>query len=156
MLKHLRISVIFLAVFAFLAACAPSAQEAEQAEHALERFFVALVRGYYPEAVDLYGGSYETLIHYSPDIDPEDHESLWEYGCKTSGIQCMPVRVVDMEKKPFSREYIFTVEFHSPEEGMVMRYGGTSGSFAENRFEYHVIRGSDGKYRVMDMPVYAP
>jgi hypothetical protein len=156
MSTHTRILAVLLGVFALLAACAPSALEAEQAEHALERFFVALVRGYYTEAVDLYGGSYETLISYSPDIDPQDHELLWEYGCKTSGIQCMPVRVVEVEKKPFSKEFIFTVEFHSPEEGMVYRYGGTSGSYAEHRFEYHVIRGSDGKYRVMDMPVYAP
>jgi hypothetical protein len=62
---------------------------AEYAADALLSFFSALANELYPEAVRLYGGSYEILRGWNPDQDPADLTGLWQSACRYNGLQCL-------------------------------------------------------------------
>ena len=151
-----RYFYLFLLILLFTACRADS--DTDQAERALIRFFDLLSNEAYPAAAELYGGSYETLQAFNPDLDPNNHEALWRNGCQVNGLQCRPVYSVTLiEHKP-PGEYVFIVEFTDSEGNRLVIEGccGETVSPPISRFEYRVVNLGDQQYRILDPPVYVP
>jgi hypothetical protein len=150
---------IFLALMALLAACQPSNQGAGSAEETLQDYFAALNAGQYEQIDQLFGGEYDTLAGWNPDIDPGDHATLWEAGCTRNGLQCLPVRSVSL-KEQAGDVYIYNVEFTGRDGNLFVRGPCCGATETEtpstSKFEYRVQKSADGKYSVLDLPVYIP
>lgn len=154
----MRLMIILFLIVILMAACSAAVQEWEAAQEALVDYFAALHQGQYSQAVDLYGGSYENLIAMNPQIAPDDFAALWESGCTLNGLQCLPVRSATL-KEQGDNTFVFTVEFNNP-DGSRFVLGPCCGASATEmppveQFTYQVVK-KDGKYLVLDLPVYVP
>lgn len=146
-------------VILLLSTCENKSGESEPARQALITFFSELSRGNYENASQLYGGSYEILTSFNPDIDADDHVALWENGCKINGLQCLTTRRIAFNELNDKGEYIFTVEFNTPDGTLFVLEaccGENQSTTSQFQFEYRVMEGKDGKFLVLDMPVYMP
>ncbi len=142
-----------------LAACGFAVQEGDAARQTLESYFEALNRGDYAKAAALYGGEYETLTGWNPDVDPHDRAILWERGCQQNGLQCLTVRSATL-KDQNGEAFTFIVEFNNP-DGSLFVLGPCCGADEtdmppQSKFNYRVIKSAEGKFLVMDLPVYVP
>jgi len=150
---------LFLIIAALLAACAPAPVRSDTAARALVTFFEYLNQGQYTEADALYGGDYETLTYWNPDLDPSDHAALWERGCLQNGLQCLTVQSATF-KGHHGDTYIFFVEFSTADGSLFVRgpcCGATETEMpSESRFEYRVAEIAAGQFKVLEMPVYVP
>lgn len=151
--------ILFILLVQLLSACASQPSDSEQARQALTGFFDALSKGHYSDAVSLYGGSYEILVGYNPEINPDDQAALWQNGCQVNGLQCLTVRSATFKELNSDGEYLFTVEFNAP-DGSLFERGACCGEEPTTppqfQFEYRVVEGGDGRFRVLDLPVYVP
>lgn len=142
-----------------LSSCATNTVKKDQAHQALEDFFERLAEGEYEAAAAQYGGSYKTLVSFNPDMDPNDHAALWQSGCQVNGLQCLTIRTATFNEVTDIGEYIFTVEFKT-QDGSLFELGACCGEDPTTppqfQFEYRVVEGGDGQFRVLDMPVYVP
>ena len=163
-------SIIFLFVL-ILISCAPSAASGPQptntslpsttseARDVLVNFLTLLHTKNYADAVPLYGGDYDQLKVFNTEINPEDHLALWTWACNNQLLQCLEVRSATFEQQ-VGDSYIFQVEF-SNADGSLFVLGPCCGSNATemppvSQFEYTVMRNTDGKFVVMNMPPYVP
>jgi hypothetical protein len=112
----------------------------------------------YAAAAALYGGSYETLIGWNPEIDPQDHAALLENGCTINGLQCLYPTSVTLQTSS-SDTYQFLVEFEQ-DDGSLLTAGPCCGSDAstppQTEFTYTVVANGDGGYLVQELPPYLP
>lgn len=151
-------SLLILAIL-LLSACDRNANPSESARQALISFFSELSNGDYAKAVTLYGGSYEVLANFNPDLDADDHAALWKNGCQINGLQCLTIRTMTFKELLESGEYIFTLEFNDPAGDLFVLEaccGENPTTTPQFQFEYRVVEGRDGKMRVLDLPVYLP
>lgn len=138
----------------------PPPVEEEYAKVALIVFFDRLQAGDYELAVDLYGGTYDVLAGFNPEIDPNDLAGLWRNGCSINGLRCLKTRSITLVEQPSAEEYIFDVEF-STREGDLFVLGPCCGVTETEQptvsnFPVHVTKGDDGRFRVLDLPPYTP
>ena len=113
----------------------------------------------YAEAVPLYGGEYEQLQVFNPEIDPNDKLALWTWVCDNQLLQCLEVRSVTF-KEQVGDPYIFQVEFNNA-DGSLFVLGACCGANETemppvSQFEFSVARTADGKFVVMNTPPYVP
>ena len=142
----------------------PGAQvpaEQELALRALTDFFEHLNAGRYPEASQLFGGSYQVVVDHNPNLAPQDHAALLRSACTTNGFRCLRTQSARLqEQMPARAEFCFLVEFSTPEGELFVRGPCCGASETEmppqSAFTFAVIRGEDGVYRVQDLPVYVP
>lgn len=132
---------------------------ANEAYDILINFFALLNAGKYNEADALYGGSYEQLQVFNPDVDSSNHAALWAGACERSGLQCLKVRTATF-KFLQGDTYIFQVEF-SNTDGSLFVLGPCCGADETemppvSQFEYRVSRKTPGKFSVIDLPPYVP
>jgi hypothetical protein len=132
----------------------------ELARQALVEFFDRLHAGDYAGASELYGGSYEVLIGYNPDLDPQDHEALFRKACTINGAQCLKVRRAVPEGRVAGNGFRFLVEFQH-DNGAPFLLGPCCGANEtdqppQSRFLYTVERSNEGSYLVLNRPVYVP
>ncbi len=149
-----------LIFFITLLICACSSQDdAEPARQALISFFDQLAAGDYTAAVEQYGGSYNTLVEFNPELDPNDYPALWQNGCQINGLQCLTVRSALLGEPMTAGEYVFTVEFNNP-DGSLFELGACCGETAEtpstSQFAIRVAKDENGRFCVLDLPVYVP
>ena len=169
-MKQILLCLVSMLVIA-LAACQPGAaakptpnlvpsdDEALAAE-ALFAFFDTLQAGDYAEAAQQFGGSYDVLTGYNPEVDPADVATLWRNGCSINGLNCLKARDLTLADRPAEGEYLFNVQF-STREGELFVLGPCCGVDKTQQppvslFPIRVARGEDGRYRVMDLPPYTP
>jgi hypothetical protein len=131
---------------------------ASEAYNTLINFLTFLHTKKYAEAVPLYGGEYEQLQVFNPEIDPNDHLALWALACDNQLLQCLEVRSATFQQL-VGDSYIFQVEFSNP-DGSQFVLGPCCGANETemppiSQFEYTVSRRSDGKFVVMNTP-YVP
>lgn len=136
----------------------PPAEDPAAAEDALLAFFDRLHRGEYAAAAELFGGSYETLIGWNPEIDPQDHAALLENGCTINGVQCLnPLSVTLQTSSP--QAYEFLVEFEE-DDGSLFTVGPCCGADEstppQTQFTYTVAADGDGGFLVEGLPPYLP
>jgi hypothetical protein len=153
-----------LALAAALAGCAgprlSQPDDAQLAEEALVAFFADLQAGRYAQAAEAYAGTYETMIDHNPSLDPADHAALFRNACTINGAQCLEVRSAELLPTVAAQEFRFEVEFQL-EDGAVFVQGPCCGGSETDfppvsAFTYTVSKGGDGRFRILDMPVYMP
>lgn len=132
---------------------------ASEAHDVLINFLTMLHTKNYGEAVPLYGGEYEQLQVFNPEIDPNDHVTLWTWACDHQLLQCLEVRSATF-KELRGDSYIFQVEFNNP-DGSLFVLGPCCGANETemppvSQFEYTVSRNTDHRFVVMNMPPYVP
>lgn len=162
-------------LFIFLAACATNAtptheiflplsgsssDDLARAAESLNKYFNALHAGQYEQATAHYGGSYEVLQGYNPDLNPDDHAALFKNGCEFNGLQSKPIKTLVEQTAVSPTEFHFLVEFQN-DDGSLFVQGPCCGATEEemppvSQFEYTVVLGLDGKYRVLELPIYVP
>ncbi len=130
-----------------------------EAQKVLIEFFDLLHSKQYSEAGILYGGDYEQLQVFNADADPADHAALWSWSCEMSGLQCLKVRNATFKEEQ-GDTFIFQVEFNDS-DGNLFVLGPCCGADETemppvSQFEYKVMKSSDGKFLVMDLPPYVP
>jgi hypothetical protein len=138
-----------------------SGTDTERAKGALIEFFEHLNNGDYLSASSLYGGSYEVLAEYNPELDPEDSAALFRNACTINGFQCLQVQSVTLRQGgAHTGEYRFLVEFLAPDGGRFVLdpcCGATEADMPpRSQFVFTVARSGEGVYQVQDLPVYAP
>ena len=136
------------------------AEEAARAQEALVTFFDKLAAGRYGEAVTYYGGGYEMLREWNPNITSNDYPTLWRNGCSINGLNCLATRSVTAGGITSNEEYLFSVDF-STREGERFVLGPCCGVTETEQpprtfFDIRVVRVEDGRYRVIDLPPYMP
>ena len=151
MKRFIWLLIVALAVSLF-GAYAFGIGDSEEAKKNLVAFFEFLNRGDYDKAVELYGGSYEMLVEFNPVLDLGDHPALLKNGCEINGLQCLTVLTADFKGKNSEGEYIFVVQFKDADGNLFVRQ--TPDVPPVFIFEYHVVKGNDGTYHVLDLPVY--
>ena len=132
------------------------------ARQSLIRFFHALKQGDYETAVNLYGGSFETMVEDNPSMDPNDHGGLFEAACTMNGAQCLDVRsaLKDPAEAGTGGAYFFLVEFNQA-DGSRFSLGpccgdNSAGAAAQTQFRFEVREMDDHQFRVVTPPVYMP
>lgn len=130
------------------------------AQGVLVSFLDSLHGGKYAEAVQLYGGTYETMIDHNPGVNPDDRAVLLRYACTTNGMLCLQMKSVSLDKKVSDSEFIFKVEYLD-EAGNLFMLGPCCGGEDENlppqsQFYFTVEKTDDNRFVVMDMPPYSP
>jgi hypothetical protein len=137
-------------------ACA-SQNDGEQAEVALQRYFSSLHEGDFTAAAELYGGSYDQLAAWNPDLHPDDHAALLQRGCLVNGLQCLPVMSIDSRQHSGLDTYEITIQLENP-DGSVYTLTSTDAAAAGNReqskFVYTVVRSGKG-FVIRELPPYA-
>ena len=158
--------VLCLFVAAVLVSCASKEKptvtpqaEAEQAKHTLIDFFSLLNAKEYADADAMYGDTYDQLQVFNPDVNINDHATLWKRACEMSGLQCLPVRTATLTHEE-SDTYVFAVEFSNADDSLFV-LGPCCGSNATemppvSQFEYTVMKNAAGKFVVMNLPPYVP
>lgn len=138
----------------------PSGAVPEAARQALDAYFEAFNSGSYRDAAALYGGSYELLLGYNPEIPITEREALLQAACRINGFRCeLLLRdIVDVEQVD-EQTYLFAVTFSSP-DGSLFEQGPCCGADPDSAppvslFVY-TVRNQAGGYRVMELPVYTP
>jgi hypothetical protein len=132
---------------------------ASEAHDVLVDFLTLLHTKNYAEAAPLYGGEYEALQVFNPEIDPGDHVALWTWACDNQLLQCLEVRSATF-KKLIGDSYVFQVEFSNP-DGSLFVLGPCCGANETemppvSQFEFTVGRNADGRFVVMNTPPYVP
>jgi len=142
-----------------LAACFVGNPQSNQdlAEQSMRTFFSTLASGQYSEAVTLYGGEYENLAGWNPDLSPTDYASLWQRGCEQNGLVCMEVMDVVNAVKT-ENGFNFTVTFKTKDGERFEFYGCCGETFLEPITEYAIAleKDEDGNYKVLSPPPYVP
>lgn len=132
----------------------------QAARAALESYFRFLVAGDYAAVIQVYGGGYETLQGWNPDINSEDHAALFERGCSQNGLVCSLSIASEMEVDQATPSvYRFVLELQNP-DGSRFQQGPCCGADPTSeppttRFEF-LVGLTEGGYKVMTLPVYVP
>lgn len=132
---------------------------AGEAYDTLVNFLTLLHTKNYAEAAPLYGGDYEQLQVFNPEIDPADHVALWTWACENQLLQCLEVRSATF-KELRGDTYVFQVEFNNS-DGSLFVLGPCCGADETemppvSQFEYTVSRNADYEFVVMNPPPYVP
>ncbi len=154
--------IILTLLVSLLGGCQPSTARStglEQASAALQSYFQSLSEGRYADAVNLYGGSYEGLSGFNPDVSLQEHDRLFELGCTVNGLQCLKLNEILQSTKLDDDTYQFMVTF-TGRDGQVFVLGPCCGADETqmppvSQFTYTVKR-VDGRFKVMELPVYVP
>jgi hypothetical protein len=159
------LAIIFLAACAAQPAATPQATQTTlpstmaEAHGVLVDFLTLLHTKNYAEAAPLYGGEYESLQVFNPEIDPNDRIALWTWVCENRLLQCLEVRSATFMEL-VGDSYIFQVEFNNS-DGSLFVLGPCCGANETemppvSQFEFTVSRSADGKFVVMNTPPYVP
>lgn len=125
----------------------------------LVNFLTLLHTRNYADAVPLYGGDYEQLQVFNPQIDPADKAALWAWACDNQLLQCLEVRSATF-KTMTGESYIFQVEFNNP-DGSLFVLGPCCGANETemppvSQFEYTLRLNEEMRFVVLNPPPYVP
>jgi hypothetical protein len=131
--------------------------ELDSAREALTSYFSLLQGGHYTEAIHYYGGDYEILRGWNPDVAGDDYATLFERGCTANGLMCLQMGKVVDEEQVSPSEFRFVVEFVN-EDGTPFVLGPCCGATEEEmpprtEFTFRVTK-VDNRFLVQDLPVY--
>lgn len=133
---------------------------AQAAESAVQTFYALLNLGNYGQAADLFGGSYDVLVGYNPDLDLTDHAGLLQASCEINGFACLPAARITLEREMNNGSFLFSVEFLNP-DGRIFERGPCCDSDEDQEqpvsvFQVEVNSQQVGSYLVLDLPPYVP
>ena len=132
-------------------------QKAEEtASEVLITFFDHLRAREYAQAVRLFGGGYGIVRMWNEDVDPQDFQTLMLRGCEWNGFNCsLQVSQVLETEQISPLEYRIQVEFQT-EAGDLFKFYNMADPDAlpKTSFTFTVIQDCDGKFYVIDWPIY--
>jgi hypothetical protein len=153
-----------LLIVILLLGCSPrgnveTGDEIDSARQSLLNFFSLLHEHQFDKAMNYYGGDYEELRYFNPDVPSHYRDALLRQACTVNGYLCMEVKSILHEEQLDELTYSFTVEFQN-EDGSLFILGPCCGASEEEMppksdFQYTVIF-REGRYQVMSLPVYVP
>ncbi|MDO9086058.1 MAG: hypothetical protein Q7U53_07625 [Anaerolineaceae bacterium] len=131
-----------------------------QAKLELINFFVYLNHGKYEDAAFLYGGPYEVLEGYNPDIDPMNKAALLQSGCEINGLMCLQLYSASLIQQSSENEFVFQVSYRNT-DGTEFTLGPCCGATEEEMppirlFEIRVSCSDNNSCQVLDLPPYVP
>lgn len=134
------------------------AEDVPEAQQALEDYLIALKRGNYARAAEIYAGPYAVLRDNNPNVAPADYPGLLRNACEINGHMCLTLRSL-VRTDVVIDEVRFLVEYAWPDGTLFVR-GPCCGASPEDRppvsqWWLRVIKTPDG-YRVLDLPPYVP
>lgn len=132
-----------------------------QAHMDVINFYVNLNHGKYDNAVELYGGSYEMLQGWNPDLDPSDKAGLLKRGCEQNGLMCLQLYSADLLENTPENEFTYEVSFRNPDNSRFVLSPCCGADETEmppiTFFEVHVICTTEGyTCKVLELPPYVP
>lgn len=140
---------------------APPTEAAEdRALQVLTEFLSLLNSGNYASAEKLYGGSYEMLEGYNPDVDPSDHALLLERACEFNGLNCLKLKSARLDQITVDNKFVFSIELQT-NNGELFEIGPCCGEDEEgfipvSVFTFTIVQVGPDQYEVMDLPPYTP
>ncbi len=160
------IKFVFLTLALFMASCSGNASSngevpkssSDLARQFLIRYFELLHDGRYFEASHFYGGSYEVLQDWNPNVVSSDHATLFQLGCEQNGLMCFEISNF-ISTEELSNGYRFTVEFTN-DAGEILVIGDCCSASddsvpRQSHFKFTVLESGDG-FLVQELPVYVP
>lgn len=131
-----------------------------QARAVLVDFYDVLNQGAYDQAALLYGGSYDMLQDFNPEIDPGDKLSLLRAGCVINGLMCLPVLNLSFVQVNDQQEFVYEVVFAN-RDGSEFVLGPCCGATEEemppvSEFFVRVTCTAEGACHALDLPPYVP
>ena len=131
-----------------------------QARAEAVNFYKALNQGFYDQAVNYYGGSFEVLEGYNPLIDPGDKAGLLQSGCQANGLMCLSILDINLIDEKNPHEFVYEVSFANP-DGSLFVLGPCCGATEEEMppvsvFTVNVICEPESTCLVLDLPPYVP
>jgi hypothetical protein len=152
--------ILILSILLLNACTSTPSTEARAAGEALNEYFASLSSGDYARGAELYGGRYDTLADMNPEVDPNDHAVLLEQACTVNGFVCLRLKSSVLSAHPSEEQFIFKVSFETENGNTYERLpccgGATAGETGRSVFEYSVVKGEDGQFRVMELPLMEP
>lgn len=136
----------------------PPTPDVESTREALIAFFSLLHAERYGEAVNYYGGTYEILRDWNPDVDEDDYAALFKRGCTSNGLKCLGIGTIIREEEVSPTEVIFIVEFMN-DDGTLFQRGPCCGTEEEEPPQTQfcfMVKKVDDRFLVQEMPVYVP
>ena len=139
---------------------ATATADLQQARTTLTTYFSALHAGRYAEVTKYYGGGYEVLSSWQPNLNPNDHMRLFKNACLSGRLMCLEVRAVVQEEVVSPGEFKFVVEFKN-EDGSLFVRGPCCGASetampSQFQFPYLVVKAAGDRFLVQGLPVYVP
>jgi hypothetical protein len=130
------------------------------AEAALIDFYHQLNQGEYEKAVELYGGSYEELEYFNPEMDPDDKAGLLAAACEINGFFCLVVSSVTAIDSGLQQPLLFEVSYANL-DGSRFVLGPCCGATEEEMppvdvFTVRVNCEKQDECQVLDLPPWAP
>ena len=136
----------------------PTPSDLERAREALTSYFSLLHAGRYSEAIQYYGGTYDILRDWNPDVDKDDYVTLFKRGCTANGLKCLRMRAIAREEEVGPTEFRFIVEFMY-EGGTLFVRGPCCATetemLPESQFAF-TVKKVDNRFLVQELPVYVP
>ena len=139
---------------------ATATADLQQARTTLTTYFSALHAGRYAEVTKYYGGGYEVLSSWRPNLNPNDHMRLFKNACLSGRLMCLEVRAVVQEEVVSPSEFKFVVEFKN-EDGSLFVHSPCCGALetampSQFQFPYLVVKAWNDRFLVQGLPVYTP
>jgi hypothetical protein len=132
---------------------APTNKNLEAARDLLVRYFKLLHDGYYDEAVKLYGGSYDMLAEWNPDVPANHYGQLLAAACDAQ-LRCLGVSRVVYAKALSTSQFEFAVEFKNDDGTTFERKACCGSSGPPNSQFTYTVEKRGGEMRVLGLPVY--
>lgn len=131
--------------------------DAGQAQEALARYLAHLHQGQYAQAAALYGGSYDVLLDWNPDMERTDQAALLRRGCTVNGLQCLAVAGIEPRPGGEPGTFFFDVSFRNADGSLFVHPvpGDQAGGELAASFPFTVVASGSG-YQVLELPVYLP
>lgn len=155
--------IIFFLALMTLPACSRASATTEEAragaEAALIQYFELLNTAQYTQAADLYGGDYNSLLEYNPEINPNNHSALLRSACEINGYQCLKVKEIIQTDVVSETSFDIIVTFIG-KNGSMFRLAACCGgnpTFVPPTVQFTYRVNLSGKqYSILTLPPYAP
>ena len=131
------------------------------ARSALITFFDSLYRDDYQTATNYYGGLYNALQSLYPDVDPQDHATLFKTACEGSeyAFYCWKLKDIIKQEQISPGRYLFTVRFED-DSGNLLTAGDNktpvpclpTEECPRSQFAYTILKVED-EFLVQELPV---
>ena len=132
--------------------------DSNDAQKILLDYLTFLNQGRYEQAAELYGGAYDILTDWNPDLESDKPAALLERGCTINGLQCQPVASIMARPDSAPGKFRFDVVFSDTDDSRV-ELSSQDAESAEagsgTSFPFTVV-ATDSGFKVMELPVYVP
>lgn len=142
----MKIYFILISLLFILTGCTEKTEEyPDDPETLMKAYFNSLYDENYDKVATYYGGTYEELQGYHPQMDNNDHAALFKAYIEITGGQLVKIEsIININEIRTNEEYSFELTFidkkgNSFREGMVYTYS---------------VKKVDGRYKVMELPPY--